>query len=701
MVVGVDRKPYGCALRRALIVGKKLFALVALPVFNVSFRDACGRLCFVVRGHTVKIMSLRRKRNRCCELLRAFLVREDFPALVVIRITAAHPIFFIARFRTGGFLFGEILLVRDASVGGEREHDQIVIVGAASFPVVCRGRDRRVAGIRVSKCPRFVIPIPYLPARAARCIALERNIEIYLDLSVCVPVRKVDAVDTDIRYASGMSRLAALILACGQRKCNAGQRIIELIRHRLAAVHADHVLPGQLERIHRIVKTFFVLGFAVFALILGLVLRLFRIFGLLRGVLFRRFFLFFEFFLFFGFLLFEGLLVLRFRFVRILIQRAVVQMRALCAADRAVRVPAVFRAGGIADADESFVPRILRQNRNRQHTQHHTAKQHQAEQSFFHRVLPFLSRSSVPRERACQRSVACGYHPHAREYSLGFLFQTRLGQIAERKFVAHGERLKQDVHDPLRDRADIPPRDIRQRLLDLLLRHAVGAQAHRQKQLDLPLERQRFIARLRHIRAHDARRAELHRVKIGRREPRLVRAENLLDLLGRLAEDILGRFLLRIGLKINFPQILVELCERHLNGCLDRVDIDGRQRLPRRLARHGKLVAEHELDELCQNAVLGAENILKRAVGNARLVDDLCDRRLLVSLLQKELDADRQDALFRWQARACDCDRITPLPRISSCLACMPRLYQTGKKKAREQKNFTPLDKRTHARYIS
>ena len=121
----------------------------------------------------------------------------------------------------------------------------------------------------------------------------------------------------------------------------------------------------------------------------------------------------------------------------------------------------------------------------------------------------------------------------------------------------------------------------------------------------------------------------------------------------------------------------------------------------RRLARHGKLVAEHELDELCQNAVLGAENILKRAVGNARLVDDLCDRRLLVPLLQKELDADCQNALFRWQARACDCDRITPLPRISSCLACMPRLYQTGKKKAREQKNFTPLDKRTHARYIS
>ena len=424
MVVGVDRKPYGCALRRALIIVKKLFALVALPIFNVSFRDACGRLCFVVRGHTVKIMSLRRKRNRCCELLRAFLVREDFPALVVIRITAAHPIRFIARFRAGGFLFGEVLLVRDALVGGEREHDQIVIVGAASLPVVCRGRDRRVAGIRVGECPRFVIPIPYLPARAARCIALERNIEIYLDLSVCVPVRKVDAVDADIRYASGMSRLAALILACGQRKCNAGQRIIELIRHRLAAVHADHVLPGQLERIHRIVKTFFVLGFAVFALILGLVLRLFRIFGLLRGVLFRRllprllFFgfllLFFRgillrrFFLFFGFLLFEGLLVLRFRFVRILIQRTVVQMRAGRAADRAVRVPAAFCTGGVADADESFALCILRQNRNRQHTQHHTAKQHQAEQSFFHRVLPFLSRSSVPRERACQRSVACG-----------------------------------------------------------------------------------------------------------------------------------------------------------------------------------------------------------------------------------------------------------------------------------------------------
>ena len=88
--------------------------------------------------------------------------------------------------------------------------------------------------------------------------------------------------------------------------------------------------------------------------------------------------------------------------------------------------------------------------------------------------------------------------------------------------------------------------------------------------------------------------------------------------------------------------------ELEWEGCLDGVDIEGRQLLPRRRARHGKRVAEHELDELCQNAVLGAENILQRAVGTARLVDALCARRLLVSLLQKELDADRQDARFRW-----------------------------------------------------
>ena len=44
--------------------------------------------------------------------------------------------------------------------------------------------------------------------------------------------------------------------------------------------------------------------------------------------------------------------------------------------------------------------------------------------------------------------------------------------------------------------------------------------------------------------------------------------------------------------------------------------------------------------------ILGAENVLKNAVGDRCLLDDFSDRRFLVSLLQKETDADRQNALL-------------------------------------------------------
>ena len=221
--------------------------------------------------------------------------------------------------------------------------------------------------------------------------------------------------------ASGMSRLAALILACGQRKCNAGQRIIELIRHRLAAVHADHVLPRSARaypphcqdllrprvrrlRPHSRTRPAVVPGFSgppwgplPKAPPQASLLRVPA--PLLPRILLRRFFLFF------GFLLFEGLLVLRFRFVRILIQRAVVQMRAGRAADRAVRVPGC------------FLYRRCRRCRRKLRSLHPPPEPEPAAYStpyckaasgravVFHRVLPFLSRSSVPRERACQRAL--------------------------------------------------------------------------------------------------------------------------------------------------------------------------------------------------------------------------------------------------------------------------------------------------------
>ena len=133
-----------------------------------------------------------------------------------------------------------------------------------------------MAGIRVGKGSCLVIPVHLLPARAARRITLEGNIKIHLDFPVCIPVRQVNAVQAYIRYGAGMPRLAALVLACGQRECGIGQRIIQFVRHGFAALHADEIFRVQRERIRRIFgKSLFAALNAfgiIFALRLSLVL---------------------------------------------------------------------------------------------------------------------------------------------------------------------------------------------------------------------------------------------------------------------------------------------------------------------------------------------------------------------------------------------------------------------------------------------
>ena len=73
-----------------------------------------------------------------------------------------------------------------------------------------------------------------------------------------------------------MPRLAALVLACGQRECGIGQRIIQFVRHGFAALHADEIFRVQRERIRRIFgKSLFAALNAfgiIFALRLSLVL---------------------------------------------------------------------------------------------------------------------------------------------------------------------------------------------------------------------------------------------------------------------------------------------------------------------------------------------------------------------------------------------------------------------------------------------
>ncbi len=76
------------------------------------------------------------------------------------------------------------------------------------------------------------------------------------------------------------------------------------------------------------------------------------------------------------------------------------------------------------------------------------------------------------------------------------------------------------------------------------------------------------------------------------------------------------------------------------------VGIHRRQLRARHAARHGELIGEHELHQLRQHTVLGAENVLERAVGNLGLFNDLRQRRPPVALFQKEPDADGQNSFF-------------------------------------------------------
>ena len=180
---------------------------------------------------------------------------------------------------------------------------------------------------------------------------------------------------------------------------------------------------------------------------------------------------------------------------------------------------------------------------------------------------------------------------------------------------------------------------------------------------------------MRHVAAHDAGRADLHVVKIPRRPPRQIRAEDLLQLLRRLAEDVVQGLLLRVGFDVDLAQIFVQLRQRHLNGRLHGVDIDRRQLCARRAAGHGELIGEHELRQLGQYAVLGAENILKNAVGNRRLLHDLGDGGFFIALLKKQLDADRQDPFLGRPAGICACDedRFPSVWHLSAHIVAKPR----------------------------
>ena len=118
------------------------------------------------------------------------------------------------------------------------------------------------------------------------------------------------------------------------------------------------------------------------------------------------------------------------------------------------------------------------------------------------------------------------------------------GSGLQRKFEAHGQRLEQLVHDALGDGADVHAADEVHGLFDLVLRDVVRPQAHGEEHAQLLFQRQRFVAGVCHIPPHDPGGAELHKVEVPLGQLRLIGAEDLVQLPGRLVEDVFRRLLL-------------------------------------------------------------------------------------------------------------------------------------------------------------
>ena len=246
-----------------------------------------------------------------------------------------------------------------------------------------------MAGIRVGKGSCLVIPVHLLPARAARRITLEGNIKIHLDFPVCIPVRQVNAVQAYIRYGAGMPRLAALVLACGQRECGIGQRIIQFVRHGFAALHADEIFRVQRERIRRIFgKSLVLFSLGNDGRSGGFAFPDIHRFGGGSGGL-RR--------------ILRALDVLG----------AVVQVRTFRAAHWAVFVHVFRPAGRFADACGGCFPAVLGKGRDGQRGEHYDKHEQDAEQSFLHSCsVPFSSvRSPYSAGTRGQRHSGMVYAP--------------------------------------------------------------------------------------------------------------------------------------------------------------------------------------------------------------------------------------------------------------------------------------------------
>lgn len=109
--------------------------------------------------------------------------------------------------------------------------------------------------------------------------------------------------------------------------------------------------------------------------------------------------------------------------------------------------------------------------------------------------------------------------------------------------------------------------------------------------------------------------------------------------------DIFRRIRGGIGFNINLPQILVQLGEGELDRRIHRIGIHRRQLAVRNAPCHTELTVEHRFGQVQQNFILGRKQIQIASSCNARFVNDLTDRGIFISLLQKKTNAGGQDFL--------------------------------------------------------
>ena len=118
--------------------------------------------------------------------------------------------------------------------------------------------------------------------------------------------------------------------------------------------------------------------------------------------------------------------------------------------------------------------------------------------------------------------------------------------------------------------------------------------------------------------------------------------------------DILHRFALGVRLQINIPEVLVQFCQRQLDGSLHRIDVNGRDALPDNLSCRAKLIPEHEFYQFDEYAVLGTENVLEGADRHIGIPYNFCHRSAVVTLFQEQADAGGQNSFLCGEACACN-----------------------------------------------